>query len=108
MSTERLPPVPDRPKCLACGKTLTPWIRCMDHETAKIGDTVTSDTYGTGIVVRVQARLSMFKRSVSFWTGRWGRYGDNFFCGLNCGHDWARVRAAREYPKRAPGRNKHS
>lgn len=83
----------EEPTCLLCGKPLKKQTHSMD---LMIGETMPK-TYldGTPIVEVISRKKSTIhpgEDQVRFWCGKWGGYGDNFFCGLNCGYAWALMR----------------
>lgn len=84
----------ERPKCRCCGKAL----RKRTHSVEVPGGAAPpTEVYGKKVVAVVRRKTLAFRRvddgrhpeSVSVWCGEWGGYGDNFFCGLNCGYKFA-------------------
>lgn len=84
------------PTCLNCGKKL---IKKTRSENIPSG-TPTPTELGGRPVVQVVSRkpdsLHHGEDKLSLWMGDWGGYADNFFCGLNCGYQWAIMMAERE------------
>jgi hypothetical protein len=73
MPTQKPMPVGRRPKCLACGKELKPIYE-----------------WGAGYWEgTMQQRLEWKKANPKVFSGKYGGYGDNRFCGLNCGYNYA-------------------
>lgn len=94
----------DKPTCLFCGKPL----RKKSHSLElKAGEQVPQTLYGKDVVEilrrsRLSHRADGITERASVWCGDWGNYGDNFFCGLNCGYRWALMRV-RLSEKQQPG-----
>jgi hypothetical protein len=71
-----------RPRCLFCNKELRP-------------------NYGYDVPRPIfcgedsHERTAQFNREHKIFKGTYGGYGDNLFCGLNCGFYWARSHAKR-------------
>ena len=63
-------PVKDRPKCLSCDKPLRPQTRHVRDERTDAG---------------------FFARAVYEFSGHYGDYGDDAFCGVTCGYRYARA-----------------
>lgn len=92
-------PQDKRPRCLCCRKKLRPQYNTKtEYENAEI-------EYGEdpkmnpekhcviyerdrGKYVRYTTKTKVIARE---FTGKFGRYGDGFFCGLRCAHAWAKA-----------------
>lgn len=75
-----LKPVGQRPRCLHCHAELQPRFIEM------------TPGYGIPGPMLWGSALKEWKKQNPGWkifTGFYGRYKDNRFCGLNCGYDWA-------------------
>lgn len=104
MKKAALAPLDEAPKCRGCGKPLVP--RYYDvreplgraasgsefPEPPKVGELVFR-THGPAIVAilleregTLNAECTLSENRYRVWCGEWGRYGDNLFCGLNCGY----------------------
>lgn len=106
------PPKEQRPKCLSCGRVLIP-IFHSEWETYHTEKTLTKEEHeaesARGMAGKM--RVSSYKLDTmrglyveaftgqqqvgKRWTGKYGRYGDGFFCGLNHAHQWAVAVATR-------------
>lgn len=83
-----------KPICLLCGKLLRKKAHSLE---LKAGEPAPQTIYGKDVVeilrrCRLSHRADGITERVSLWCGEWGNYGDNFFCGLNCGYRWALMR----------------
>ena len=68
-------PVGKRPKCRYCSKELAP-----QFKTTPIPYELWQD----------EEKKTAFKTAnPKQFTGNYGRYSDNMFCGMNCGYMWA-------------------
>ena len=84
----------EKPKCRCCGKALRKKTYSVEIPN---GAPAPTEVYGEKVVAVVRRKTLSFRRgdsekspeSVSVWCGTWGGYGDNFFCGLNCGYKFA-------------------
>ena len=91
----------EKPKCRCCGKPLRKRTHGVEVPN---GAPAPTEVYGKKVVAVVRRKVLAFRRtddsknpeSVSLWCGEWGGYGDNFFCGLNCGYKYA-VKYLRGY-----------
>jgi len=72
-------PVGSRPKCRYCSKELAP-----QFKTTPIPDEFWNNLKGD-YPKRKQFRIDNPKQ----FTGNYGHYSDNLFCGINCGYMWA-------------------
>lgn len=73
-------PKGQRPRCLHCEKELLPQFRDELPGYALPGPLLNP------------AKLDQWKKENPGWhkwTGNYGRYNDNRFCGLNCGYNYA-------------------
>jgi hypothetical protein len=80
-------PKGQRPKCLFCGKELRP---VFEQHLPGWG-VPSSPDYIPGPSLYGDA-LRAYKETHEWktFTGRYGGYGDNRFCGLNCGYGYAK------------------
>jgi len=85
----------NRPKCRACGKPLRKRTSSVEvpsgapAPTEYLGQKVVQTLRRKPLTYRPVGSGEKPPDRVSFWCGDWGGYGDNLFCGLNCGYDWA-------------------
>jgi hypothetical protein len=92
----------EKPICLFCGKPLRKYAH--SYETVP-GTPVPLQVNGKKVVQVLRRKKSIRGEKVerlSLWCGEWGDYGDNFFCGLNCGYRWAVMRVKMS-EKQEPG-----
>jgi len=69
-------PVGSRPRCLNCNKELRP----------NYGYDVPRPWFGEDYDGK---KAKQFEHEHKIFKGTYGGYGDNRFCGLNCGYRWA-------------------
>jgi len=67
------------PKCRWCGKTLPKQWRSIGWQKLLKREPIEKRTVKAG---------TQYER-VEYFFGTYGRYDDNNFCSLNCGHSWA-------------------
>lgn len=98
----QLKPRGQRPRCLHCGKELLPRFNRQNPpymvktgETQRVrqpGSFGSEAQYVELPVTRTttEAERKQFRKdNPPEFTGKFGGYGDNRFCGLNCGYQWA-------------------
>lgn len=76
----KLKPVGQRPHCLFCDKELRPQFQTNTPGSGLPGPFLWGD------------ELAQWKKDHPGWkkfTGHYGGYSDDRFCGLNCGYKWA-------------------
>lgn len=79
----------EKPTCLLCGKALRKTTYGCE---VPVVEQAPPEIYGKKVVQVIRRKKLTWKPgfdSLSLWCGEWGGYGDNFFCGLNCGYRWA-------------------
>jgi hypothetical protein len=95
----------DKPTCRACGKPLRKLTRSCDRVPAVEATTFADalaylvahpelrkpfDDETPIAVTRINRNIwDASLVDVSYWSGLWGSYGDDRFCGLTCGWQWA-------------------
>lgn len=82
----------EKPICLLCGKPLRKNTYSCE---VMAGAEPPAILHGKKVLETLRRKSSPFvtdKENLSLWCGEWGGYGDNFFCGLNCGYAWAVMR----------------
>jgi hypothetical protein len=92
--------VRDAPRCRCCGKALRPNYNA-DKRSERVEHLFTQqpdNRHATWDAARgrwvVVARASRLTRRV--FTGSFGAYADNLFCGLRCGYTYGKAAARRE------------
>ena len=93
----------EKPICLLCGKPLHKRTHSMDLASGEeLPKQYLDGKPIVAVISRKKSTIHPGEERVSFWCGDWGGYGDNFFCGLNCGYRWA-VMMAKFNEKSQPG-----
>lgn len=92
----------EKPVCLFCGKPLKKASQTYEGEP---GAPPPPEVNGQKVVEVLRRKKLTFRKDserVTVWCGKWGGYGNDFFCGLNCGYGWALMRVKMS-EKESPG-----
>lgn len=76
------------PVCLNCGKRLRKKTQSVK---VPIGAAAPVELNGAPVLKVTKRETWNGMDSLRVWCGRWGAYGDNYFCGLACAQCWAAV-----------------
>ena len=89
----------EAPLCLTCGRRLRKYTCSISGFADEPPPTrITRNGEPCEIVSKRKRAWQTDGRDVmiyGLWAGRWGDYGDDLFCGLNCAARWARQHAKR-------------
>lgn len=82
----------EKPICLFCGKPLRKTSQSYEGTPGAPPQDEVNGKKVVEVLRRKKLTYQMDSERVTVWCGEWGGYGDNFFCGLNCGYGWAVMR----------------
>lgn len=98
---------PSAPLC-PCGKFLRKKTYSVEHTKGTPDPTTFVHFKGDApkkVLQITRRRPSLYNRetdeSLNVWCGEYGGYGDNFFCGLTCGWQWAVKEKRRQAEEKA-------